>query len=359
MILFASAFSPRHFATSIAARHLAVARRLNVLACLLALLAPAHLALAESPACEGKNLLEQLKAENSQEYEQLIAEGQKVPNGKGIFWRIEKEGIQTSYLLGTMHLSDPRVLDLPDSVEEVRYDARVVVVEASEILDLKKAVGRLFMRPDFMMLPDGKRIGDFLTKDEAKTLADGLREKGMALSAVDRMRPWLISTTLATSGCELARKAKGVSVLDQQIAFDAVDYDIPVEGLETFEEQLAAMNSISTESQVKNLLETMAYRDQLKDITETMIQLYEAGEMGLLWPLLFKKYAVDAGAATSGMSEFENIMLTKRNHVMAQRSARFLTEGGAFIAVGALHLQGEDGLVELIRRQGYAVTAID
>jgi uncharacterized protein YbaP (TraB family) len=358
MISEISYFLPRPFAASAGNRtgRPVAARRWAGAIGLLALLGFSPVAWAESAGCGGKNLLEQLKTENREDYEKLIAEGEKIPNGKGVFWKIEKDGIEPSYLLGTMHLSDPRILDLPDSVYDAQYDAKVVIVEASEILDLKKAMGQLLMRPELTMLPDGKRIEDFLTKDEAKTLADGLRARGMVFSAVNRMRPWMISTTLATPVCETARRAKGARFLDQQIALDAFDEDIPVEGLETLDEQLNAMNSISTENHVKSLLQAVALGDQIKDITETMVQLYEAGEMGLLWQLLFKRYAVDPSAMASGMSEFENAMLTKRNHVMAERSTRFLSAGNAFVAVGALHLQGEEGLVELFRKQGYTVT---
>ncbi|MBW6423909.1 TraB/GumN family protein [Rhizobium sp. XQZ8] len=316
-------------------------------------------ALAQTQACSGKNLVEALKSENQPEYEQLVAQGDKVPNAKGIFWKIEKDGLDTSYLFGTMHVSDPRVLDLPESVEDARYDASVVIVESTEVLDMKKAMGRVLMQPDMMWLPDGKRLEDYLSKEDAERLAAGLKARGMVLSAVNRMRPWLISSTLAGTGCEGKRQAKGIKMLDMQIAFDAIDEDIPLEGLETFEEQFAAMNSVSTEKQVQNLLTMVTSGVQTRDFTETMIQLYEAGDFSLIWPMLTGRYASDPLVATSGISEFEDAMLIKRNHLMAERSARFLTEGGAFIAVGALHLQGEKGLVELFRKQGYTVTRAD
>jgi uncharacterized protein len=334
-------------------------RFMGVAVCLSLSLLVSSPALAQASACGGKNLIDALKTEHPGEYEQLVAQGSKVLNGRGIFWRIEKDGLDTSYLLGTMHVSDPRVLDLPENVEDARFDASVVVVESDEVLDVKKAMGRILMRPDMMWLPAGKRLEDYLSKEDAERLAAGLKAKGMVLSAVNRMRPWLISSTLAATGCEGKRQAKGLKMLDMQIAFDAIDEDIPLEGLETFEEQFAAMNSVSTESQVQNLLTMVTSDIRTGDFTETMIQLYEAGDFSLIWPMLTGRYASDPLVAASGISEFENAMLIKRNHLMADRSARFLVEGGAFIAVGALHLQGEEGLVELFRKQGYTVTRAD
>ena len=91
-----------------------------------------------------------------------------------------------------------------------------------------------------------------------------------------------------------------------------------------------------------------------------MIQIYKSRDLGLFSPLLSGGYV--AGSNVTGgdfYSEFSATMINKRNHVMADRAARYLSKGGAFIAVGALHLQGQEGLVELIRRQGYTVTAVE
>ncbi len=324
------------------------------------LLVPVLSAGAENLSCGGKNLLEQWKTENRAEYEQAFAEGNKVLNGKGIFWKIEKEGTDTSYLLGTMHLSDPRVLDIPIDAQDAQYDARILLLESNEILDIKKAMGHMLMKPELLMLPPGKRIEDFLTKEQTETLTEGLKARGIPLAAVNRFRPWMITSSIAVSRCELARKAKGAKVLDEQIALDAADYDIPVEGLETFEEQMTAMNSMSIDNQVKSLLATLALGNRAEDVAELMIELYEARNLGPFASLLLKGYSQDTSTATDGIySEFANTMIIKRNHTMAKRATPHLAEGGAFIAVGALHLQGEEGLVELIRQQGYTVSAAE
>ena len=56
--------------------------------------------------------------------------------------------------------------------------------------------------------------------------------------------------------------------------------------------------------------------------------------------------------------DFEEIMIAARNKVMSERASKILAEGNAFIAVGALHLPGEKGLVEMFRKSGYSVTAL-
>ncbi len=68
-------------------------------------------------------------------------------NGKSIFWKIEKPGLKPSWLLGTMHVSDARVLTMPKGAAEASAAADTIVVESDEILDDKKAAAALFVNP--------------------------------------------------------------------------------------------------------------------------------------------------------------------------------------------------------------------
>jgi uncharacterized protein len=119
------------------------------------------------------------------------------------------------------------------------------------------------------------------------------------------------------------------------------------------------MNSVPMDLQMKSLIETVALGDKMDDIMETMIALYAEGRPGLIMPFL-KSLSAEGMSSMSEQSygEFEEIMVSARNKVMAERAAKILAEGDAFIAVGALHLPGEKGLVELFRKAGYAVTAL-
>ena len=80
---------------------------------LLCLLASATMARAEAPpACTGTDLAAKLKAEDPATYDAVMAEAKAIPNGQAIFWKIEHDGLPPSHLLGTAHVTDPRVTDL-------------------------------------------------------------------------------------------------------------------------------------------------------------------------------------------------------------------------------------------------------
>jgi uncharacterized protein len=305
-------------------------------------------------ACHGTSLVDEMKTKDPAGYEKIVAEGDKVPNGKGIFWKIEKPGVATSWLLGTMHVTDPRVLKMPQGADAALKDAKTIIVESAEVLDEQKAMGSVLAKPELTMFTDGTSIEKLLDKDDLALLEDGLKKRGIPLSAVSRMKPWMLMAFVSLPACEMARKAKAEAFLDKRIAMDAAAAGKSVKGLETYAEQLGAMASIPTDIHLKSLVETIKLGSKMDDVFETMTDLYLSGDMGLTIPLL-KQIAPD-GSDDAGYAEFEELIVTKRNHLMAERAAPILSEGDVFMAVGALHLPGEEGLVELLRKQGFTVT---
>ncbi len=323
----------------------------------LAVLAFAPAARAQEPICRGTDILAQMRDTDPATYRRIVAEGNAVQNGKGLFWKIEKPGLKASYLLGTMHVTDPRVLALPKGAMEAKAGARVIVIESDEILDEQKAIARLMTKPQLTMLMDGKTIQSFLSPADTARLDAALKARGIPLGAVSRMQPWMLSSFIALPACELARKAKGASFLDKQLAEDAIRAGKPVKGLETMEEQLSAMASIPTEFHLKSLMEMLALGDRMDDVMVTMTDLYLSGDIGRTMPML--KAVSPDGADGEGYAEFEERIVTQRNHTMAERARPLLDEGGVFMAVGALHLVGEEGLVSLLRADGFTVTAVN
>jgi uncharacterized protein YbaP (TraB family) len=322
----------------------------------LGVMAPAHAQdTEEDAACGARNLMVEMKAQDPAGYAALVAEGDKVPNGKSIFWKIEKPGLAPSYLLGTMHVTDPRVLRMPPGAAKASEEAQTIVVESDEILDEKKAMASIFANPDLTMFTNGQSLETLLSKEDLALLKEELAHRGLPLSAVSRMKPWMLASVISLPACERARKADKTAFLDQQIALDAAADGKPVKGLETFVEQLSTVAAIPMDLHLKSLIETVKLGSKLDDVFETMIELYVSGDIGLTIPLL-KRATPDQSDEAVGYGEFEELVVRQRNHHMAERAAPLLANGGVFIAVGALHLPDKEGLVELIRQQGYTVT---
>ncbi|MCF3639988.1 TraB/GumN family protein [Rhizobium sp. TRM95111] len=331
-----------------------------VLISLAAVLASLSDARAETlpSACGGRDLVAEIKQDDPAAFAALKSEADAAENGKGIFWRIEKAGTAPSYLLGTMHVTDPRVLAMPDGARAAFDGASTVVVESDEIADEKKAGAALLSRPDLTMFTDGRSITGLLSDADERTLADGLQRRGLSLPALNRMKPWMLMSFVALPACELARKSAGAAFLDQKLARDALAAGKTLKGLETLIEQITALDSLPIEPQLQGLVQTVQLGDRIEDVIETMSRLYLAGDTGMIMPMMKIAAPATAGDEVS-YAEFEQRIIIDRNHRMAERAGPILAGGNAFVAVGALHLPGREGVVELLRQQGFTVTAVD
>ena len=261
-----------------------------------------------------------------------------------------------SFLFGTMHMTDPRVTKLPSAAQKAFDAADTVVIETTEILDQAKMMATLAAEPELMMFTDGATLASLMSPEDAAAISRALDNRGIPAASVARMKPWMLSAMVALPACELARKAAGAPMLDVKLAEEAKAGGKSLEGLETVAEQLRAMASLPMEFHMKGLVETLKLGDRIDDVIETMIVLYEREDTGMFWPLL-RAVLPSAGEDEAGYAAFEETMITSRNRVMADNAGPILAKGNAFIAVGALHLPGPEGLIELFRKAGYTVTA--
>lgn len=331
---------------------------LLLLASLIATLLSALPAHAADEACGGKDLLAGLENSNPAAYAQLLIQGEKVKNGSARFWKLEKPGQQPNWLLGTMHLTDPRVTDLPDAARSAFDNAGTLIVESDEILDQQRAAAALMAKPDLMMFSGKQSIKDYLTPEDEKVLEAGLKTRGIPLAAVIKMKPYILTSMVALSPCELARKSSGKPFLDMKLAQEAKAAGKSVKGVETLAEQIEAMASLPNDFHVRSLVSAVRYPDYTANVMETTIDLYLTSRMGLVMPVSLYFAPEKNPEDARDMAAFEEKLITIRNHHMADRGAPILKQGNVFMAVGALHLIGDEGLVELLRKQAYTATPL-
>lgn len=330
---------------------------LFLLSFLAVLLLATNAARAETAACTGKDMMSELAAERPDELAKITAEAAKSINGKGLLWKIEKDGTPPSYLFGTMHMTDPRVTALTPTAKTAFEGSKTVVIETTDVVDKAKMMEALAKQPELMMFTDGTTLTSLLSPEDKAALEKGLAERGIPLATVIKMKPWMLAAMVALPACEMARQAAGAPVLDVKLAQDAKASGKDLVGLETVADQLGAMASLPMEFHMRGLIDALKLGDQMDDIMETMIVLYEHEETAMVVPLI-NAVTLAAGADNTGYAEFEQTMVTARNATMAKNAAPILAGGNAFIAVGALHLPGPEGLIELLRKAGYTVTNV-
>lgn len=310
------------------------------------------------PACteQGVNLLHDLDRSDPALWKAVREQAEKVPNHKGLIWKIEKDGAKPSFLFGTMHVSDPRVLKLPEAAEAAYRTAGTVVIETTDMLDPKSFLRIRLEQPGLMLFTDSSTLKSHLPAGRRADLEDKLGQRGIVLDAVAKLKPWVVTTLLILPQCERERMNRGEKPLDVVLALDAQAEGRPVTGLETAAEQFQAMDRLPLDFQIRNLVAMIDYGDRIADAIETTTALYLQGETGMIVPALRK--LIPDELSDEDYALFRKALVTDRNHVMAERAVPLLEKGDAFIAVGALHLPGAEGLVELLRARGYRLTAL-
>ncbi|MBR7652120.1 TraB/GumN family protein [Brucella oryzae] len=307
-------------------------------------------------AMHGVNLIDGLETKDPASWKELQREADAVPNRKGLLWKIDKDGIQPSYLFGTIHLSDPRVVTLPEAADTAYRSASTVVIETTDILDPKVFLRLKLEQPDLLLFTDGSTLKSHLPAERREEIEQKLADRGIVLDAVAKMKPWVLSSLLALPKCERERKSEGEKSLDERLALDAQAEGRDVQGLESAAEQLEAMNRMPLDFHLRNLVASVDYGDKIEDAMETTTALYLAGEIGMIMPALRK--IVPDGLSEADYELFLKYLISDRNHIMAERAVPIIDKGNAFIAVGALHLPGKDGIIELLRTKGYQVTPL-
>lgn len=330
---------------------------LLVAALIAALLAYSSEARAETPVCTGTDMVAEIRDGDPALYADIVAEAAAAENGDNLLWRIapREAGQAPSFLFGTMHVTDPRVIDLPDAVRAAFEATDTVVIESTDVIDQAAMMAALAAEPELTMFTDGTTLRSLIPAGDLEMVEAHLRQRGMPLGSVNRMKPWMLAAIVALPSCELERKTRGEPILDLMLAADAQAAGKEVAGLESVSDQLGAMASLPMDLHIEGLVETLRLGDRMGDVLETMIVLYRTERIGMFWP--FFRAVLPSGAdCRSGYAAFEEIMVNARNRTMAEGAEPFLKNGGAFIAVGALHLPGPEGIVALLRAAGYEVT---
>jgi len=262
---------------------------------------------------------------------------------QGLLWEISGQGGQVSYLFGTIHSDDPAVLKLAAPVQDVFKAADAVVVEA--LLDMDA----MLYSSKAMLLADGRLLSQITGQDLFAQTAGSIAARGIPAVVLEHMKPWAAAVTLS-----IPAQGTGM-VLDRVLYERALQAGKPVHGLETIREQLAIFDELPEDRQLDLLRDAV---ENFPDFDAMYAELLAAWRQRDLDHLLsINKEMLQAGDRQFA-ADIQERVVTGRNHVMAERMEPYLKAGNAFVAVGALHLPGKEGLLALLRQRGYSVRAI-
>ncbi|MCW3124580.1 MAG: TraB family protein [Bacteroidetes bacterium] len=259
-------------------------------------------------------------------------------------WRISGHDLrQPSYIYGTMHVSDKRVFNFSPKVMKAFEGAKAYAME----LDPDKAMSPSVLTS--MMMTDGKTIRQLIPDSDYRFVDSLIKQStGFGLALFEKMEPILISALLEES-------SMGMSISDTTNMSDEMDLYFYKKakklkkkqiGIETVDEQIAALHSLSYEEQAKQLTETIADIKKSNGGDVDLLKYYIAQDLDSL--LVFSD-------ESQMPAKFYKALVTDRNIIMADRIDGFIQKQPTFVAVGALHLPGKEGVIALLRKKGYTV----
>ena len=270
--------------------------------------------------------------------------------GQGLLWRIEKPGLAPSHVFGTMHSTDERLLQLPKAVIEVFDRSRRCVLET---VGSDKKSDEAF--EPYMSLSDGRTLRDVVGDGIFEKATRVARGYGMRPNQLLPMTPLALLLTFIVAPEESLRYLAGWVILDEALENEAIALRMDLFGLETVEEQLSLFTSLTKAQRIAALEVAIDENPRLIAEYERQKTLYLRRDLDTLMDLAEESMLLYQNRVGVNILE---LFLYKRNQTMVERMAEHLAAGRAFIAVGAGHLPGERGILNLLASQGYQITRV-
>lgn len=268
-----------------------------------------------------------------------------------LLWKISGNGLKNeSYLFGTHHLIPIQFLDSIPGVYPAFNKSKMIV---SEIVLSDVDVANKIQKA--AMLPDTILIEDLLTPEEFefvdKELINVLQ---MSLMNVNKMHPSLIQTLYELELYKERAHFDENTKSDSYFQLVANQKGIPVKGLETVEKQIELLfPRDKLKEKAQDLINVIKNKDTLYKEYEEVNALYRRGDLESIERLN------QVSNKEWGVTPEENAkMIDNRNIDWSKQLPALMKSNSCFIAVGALHLPGENGLIKLLRKEGYKVVPV-
>lgn len=258
-----------------------------------------------------------------------------------LLWKVSRNDQPPSYIFGTIHVSDSRVLNVPEPVVAAINQSSSFAMEAVPEID------ELLTLHQLMFYSDDSRLSDLLDEDKFRQTVEILNNYNMSDESITRLKPWAAYLTMNYP-------INNSLPLDLVLLGMARQKDMQILGLESIDEQLSAFTGLESTEQIQILLDTLCNYDLVLHGFEEMIALYLQRDLKGLYAYSFRQTFPEDDI----YERLYKKLLIDRNYLMVRRLHDLLSQGSTFVAIGAMHLSGEEGVLALLSREGYTIEAI-
>lgn len=276
--------------------------------------------------------------------------GEIVPAEKSVFWKISGNGLKKpSYLYGTIHLIPKSEYTMPEAARQAldKVDRVAFEIDMQEMTNIFSQLGLITKA----FMNGGKRLPDLLSSDDYALVKEKMKEKGLPAGMFDRIKPMFLMMMLADGeGTEATQDKRKMTSVEMEVYQTARKRRMESAGLETAAYQMSIFDSIPYEIQARMLVKTL--RSENSDASsgselDKMLDLYRQEDIQAMQNMV--------SADDSEMANYEDILLNRRNNNWIPVMGRMMRQKPTLFAVGAGHLGGQEGVIALLRKQGYRV----
>lgn len=260
-------------------------------------------------------------------------------------WKVTGQGLsQPSYVFGTIHMISKKDFFLSKATENAFKNCKTLALEVD--LDMnketKKKVGQS------AILPEGKSIEDYCSQEELNIIksfmSDSVKISGIKIKLYSRLKPIYLQSIL------LKEQLKGSKSYEETFAKKARKNKMNQVGLEAIDLQMKILDTIPIQTQIKDMTTSIKEGKSSIRIFNEMIAVYKTQNIEKLHQLTISE--------DSGIANFEDVFLNNRNQSWIPIMEGLMKKQATFIAVGAAHLGGEKGVLNLLKSQGYTIEPI-
>lgn len=260
------------------------------------------------------------------------------------FWRVEGEN-NTVWLFGSIHVLTEEHYPLADPVESA-FDASNYLVVETDTVNLDPQVQQQLML-NTGMLRDGKTLESVLG-DQFERAAALASENGYSLQQMQALKPWLAALVIQVNEFQKLGYTAEHGV-DTYFLEKATEGPQSIVELESFRYQLSLFEDLAPDTQNAFLMQTLEEIDDAEQQIDDLMSAWESGELDSLEETLMADF--------DDYPELHDRIITDRNRDWVEKITDYLENGEQdyFVVVGALHMVGEEGVVELLRDAGHTV----
>ena len=249
----------------------------------------------------------------------------------------------TLYLAGSIHLLPPQDAALPAAFDRAYADSARLVMELDLAkLDPMAAAGWML---EHGALPPGARLRTVIGEERYTRVSTAATELGLPSEVLDGQAPWVVGIELA----DLEYVHLGFDAeqgVEEQLVHRAQQDGKPTAGLETIDEELGGLAALPHEDQLRMLDQTLSELKESPTELQEVLSAWRRGDTAKLAALLSREY--------SSFPALYRSLVTERNAHWLPRIEQLLRAGdNSMVVVGSLHLVGEGGLLELLRKDGF------